>query len=436
MIVQARQHLYSSVERGYFTRHGQGFQTVAVDEELAGGSGADGSAPASASADLAVLEDVSFYAVSRERRARAEGSRPEELPIKETFLRLPSGRFALGRTVAWGADALGREGNSLTHHLIVSQEELESVGTNPFLLLDAAPPLAPGLDLTPRVLPPLSLTVARTRGGAPDLAALAGLSPATRAALGAALLDRGDRSLLLVGDERRSRGAIRALFSLLPREERLKLTFCSHFYESEHLRAHFAVVTVSSPAEAPSHSAEYVALSIDDEPRAPALSQSAYAGWLATRLQSGEWEEIRAVSAVLDQLRGGECPPGVPALPGGSSAAALWEQIGTPLARALVGQPERIADYLTQLPDRRGLADALLAEASPSHLCGAALPGSPDGDGSSPASTPEQQESCLLALRAAASPRAWQVWAREWAADPALPRPAIDARPWWRRWRR
>src|SRR5688572_8500889 len=125
MTVQALQHLYSSAERGYFARHGQGFQTVAVDEGLAG------------TEDLAVLEEASFYTVSRERRARGD------LPLKETFFRLPSGRFALGRTLPWGADALGREGNSLTHHLIISRDDLLRVGVAPFTLLDAAPPLAP-----------------------------------------------------------------------------------------------------------------------------------------------------------------------------------------------------------------------------------------------------------------------------------------------------
>jgi hypothetical protein len=396
--IEALQHLYSSVARGYAPGRGQGFQTVAVAPELAG------------TEDLTALEDASFYAVSRERRARGD------LPVKETFFRLPSGRFALGRSVPVGTDALGREGNYLTHHLIVSRDDLIAVNGDPFALLDAAPP-APEIDLTPRDLPPLALAVAPA---ALDVSALADLAPWLRAALGVALIERGDRTLLIAGDEARSRDLLRSLGAALPREERLRLTFSTHFYESEHLRAHFAVVTAGSAWEAPSRPAEYLLIRLDEEPSSSGPSPAtAYGKWFAASLHAGDWAEIRTMRDALHHLRSGESRPGEPPLPaGGTAGAALWEQVGPVLARALVGQPERITEYLAGLPDGRKLAESLMAAAAPSPLCG----GTP--------------KACLQAVRGAASPRAWRAWLRQWAADPALASLARDVRPWWRRWRR
>jgi hypothetical protein len=408
MTVLALQHLFSSVERGYFPQHGQGFQTVAVAEELAG------------TEDLTVLEDASFYAVSRERRASGD------LPVKETFFRLPSGRFALGRTVPWGADALGREGNYLTHHLIVTGDDLRAVAGDPFALFDAAP-RSSDADLHARGLPPVPLEAAPCE---PEFSILAGLAAPWRAGLGAALIARGDISLLIAGDEALSRALLRESVALLPLEERLRFTFSTHFYESEHLREHFAVVTVGSLGEAPSRIGEYAVFPLDGEPPPPSSIKGAYAVWLASRLGSGEWREIQAMSTALNCLRSGELQPGEPVLPAGPLAgAALWEQVGAALAPALVGQAERIPEYLAPHRDRRRLADALLAAASPSQLCGA----TPD-----PA-TPEalaRQAACLQAVRAAASPLKWRAWVKHWATDPALLPITRSARPWWRRWGR
>ena len=49
---------------------------------------------------LHALERAAFYTVSPERRS--SGS----LPVKESFFLLPSGRFAVGRTIDFGADSL------------------------------------------------------------------------------------------------------------------------------------------------------------------------------------------------------------------------------------------------------------------------------------------------------------------------------------------
>lgn len=144
-LMHALQHIFSSVEHGYSARQGRGFQTAAVAAELVGTD------------DLRALENAAFYAVSRERREA------EEFPIKETFFRLPSGRAALGRTVNWGTDSLGREGNYLTHHLIFNREDLLAAGVQPLSLFDAARLAAAHTDLTPRDLAPLTIEVAPER---------------------------------------------------------------------------------------------------------------------------------------------------------------------------------------------------------------------------------------------------------------------------------
>jgi hypothetical protein len=77
----ALQHVFGNVERGFSERQGRGFQTVALSKELVGTD------------DLAALEKASVYAATAECRAAGR------LPPRETFFRLPSGRFAIGRTV-------------------------------------------------------------------------------------------------------------------------------------------------------------------------------------------------------------------------------------------------------------------------------------------------------------------------------------------------
>src|SRR5262245_45550887 len=117
--VQASEHIFSSVDRGLSPPHGRGFQPVALSEDLVG------------TTDLRILERAAFYAVRRESRLRAE------LPVKETFFHLPSGRYAIGRTVDAGLDSMGREGNYLTHHFILDQQDLLKVDANPFTVLDS-----------------------------------------------------------------------------------------------------------------------------------------------------------------------------------------------------------------------------------------------------------------------------------------------------------
>jgi hypothetical protein len=401
-IINALQHLFSSVERGYDPRRKRGFQTVAAAEELVG------------TEDLQVLEDAAFYAVSTERRAA------KDFPVKETFFRLPSGRFAVGRTVNWGTDSLGREGNYLTHHLVCQRDDLLAAGANPFAVLDAARLAEADSDLTPRALPPLALKVAAVPT---DLRTLADGNAELLANLAAAV-DGGVKTALLIGAEARSRQALRGLFAALATEERLRLTFSTHFYEAHHLRPLFALVTVKSRAEAPSQREAYHVFDLDGGEFPQLSPASAYAEWLAECLRSGRWEEVSLLNGALDELRGGRDERDKISLPVGARAcAALWERAGKNVVRALVGEGQLIVEFVRHSPSPRPLADALLEAASPSELCGAEA-------------ATEEAQACLSTLRSAATGKVWRAWVKRWERDSALAPLAHDAPPWWKRWGR
>lgn len=402
-IINALQHLFSSVERGYDPRRKRGFQTVAVAEELVG------------TEDLRVLEDAAFYAVSAERRAA------KDFPVKETFFRLPSGSFAVGRTVNWGTDSLGREGNYLTHHLVCKRDDLLAARANPFAMLDAARLAEADSDLTPRALPPLALEVTAVPT---DLRVLAGGNAELLASLAAAVVDGGAKTALLVGAEARSRQALRGLFAALAEEERLRLTFSTHFNEAHHLRPLFALAAVKSRAEAPSQREDYHVFDLDGGEFPQLSPASAYAAWLAECLRSRRWEEVCALNGALDELRSEHGERGKSSLPVGARAgAALWERAGAKVVRALVGEGRLIVEFLRHSPSPRPLADALLAAASPSELCGVEA-------------ATEEAQACLSALHSAATGKVWRMWVKRWEGDSALTSLAPDSPPWWKRWGR
>ena len=401
-IINALQHIFSSVERGYDPRRKRGFQTVALAEELVG------------TEDLRALEDAAFYAVSRERRAA------KDFPVKQAFLRLPSGRFAIGRTVDWGTDSLGREGNYLAHHLVISRDGLLAAGANPFAILDAARLAEGGVDLTPRALPPLTIDVAPAEA---DFHGFDGISAELLANLAAATVDGGEKTALLIGDEARAEGVLRGLFAALEMEERLRLTFSTHFYESHHLRSLFALATVRSRAEAPSQRENYAVFDLDDGEFARISPASAYADWLADCLRSRRCEETVAFNRALDGLRSGK-EIRKDSLPTNAKAcAALWERAGTAVARALVGEARLALEFLHQLSSPRALADALLDAAAPSELCGTNA-------------SAEDVNDCLSALRSAATGKVWRAWVKRWSDDPALASLAPETQSWWQRWKR
>lgn len=397
--IHALAHLFSSVERGYSPKPRRGFQTVAVAQDLIG------------TADLEALERAAFYALSRERRAG------DDFPVKEAFFRLPSGRFAVGRTVSAGTDSLGREGNYLAHHLVLRPHELAAAGGNPFSILEAADLAAPGMDRTPRVLPPLTLTLAAAQ---PDFRGFEGLPLDFPASLAIAAVDGGgEQTTLLIGDEARTRRALQSLFAALPAEDRLRLSFSTHFYESAHLRPLFAFAAVGSRAEAPSERQSYNIFDLHAGEMAHVSPASAYADWLADCLRGGRWEEIVALNTVLDQLRAGATETVSP--PASAPAcAALWERVGAGVTPALVGRAGVVTEFLRRSPAPRPLANALLAAASPSELLGSPV-------------AREATNACLSALRQKAGRKAWRAWVKHWEQEPALGPFVPSAQPWWRR---
>lgn len=396
--VRALQHLFSSVEQGLVPEQGRGFQTVGVAEELVG------------TPDLQALERAAFYTVSPERRS--SGS----LPVKESFFLLPSGRFAVGRTIDFGADSLGREGNYLARHLVVTREDLQAIGGSPFPLLDTLAAEGPP-DLRPRTLPPLSLDL---RPGAAEFSFLSAVPGNCRASLAAAAAGRGNRTLLIIGDETRSRGMVRDLLDLLPLEERLKLTFSTHFYESDRMRPLFRLVTVASRAESPGDREAYTVFDIPEE-CPPVPSGSDYRTWLAECARDGRWAEIRETNEVLDRLRsGGAVEVGDVLRDSAAARSALWEGSPDPIAKMLPGDPERVARFLEDLPSSRPPADRMLDENSPAGLLG-----------SDP--SPENVRECLSVLRSSASPKAWRGWVKRWKKEAVVDAFVRDPRPWWKR---
>ena len=127
-------------------------------------------------------------------------------------------------------------------------------------MLDAAPlaeKLAEaGLDLTPRALPPLEFEVVPTQT---DFSGFVGIAPELLANLALAVVDGGEKTALVIGDEARSRRARRVLAAA----ERLRLTFSTPFYEAHPLRSLFVLVTVRSRAEAPSQRESYAVFDLE-----------------------------------------------------------------------------------------------------------------------------------------------------------------------------
>jgi hypothetical protein len=388
--VKSLQHIYSSAERGYFPHQGRGFQTVALSTPLVG------------TEDLKTLERAAFYSVSAERR------RANDLPVKETFFHLPSGAMAAGRITDAGMDSMGREGNYLAHHIIFSRDDFLAAGANPFALLDALPEEN---DLTPRELPPMTIEV--SDDPIPHLP-----SPISHLAanLALAVADRRDKTVLMIGKEATTRNALLWLISSLAREERIEMTFSTHFYECHNLHSMFSVVAAGSRAEAPSQRQDYLIFDFDEGefPRLAPASQ--YSAWLAECVRADERDEILALNQVLNELRHSDR---VSLLPPASkrAVAALCEKAGMDAARAIAGDAGLIIEFLKHAPSPKEMADKLLALGSPSNLCGA---------------SEDAASECMLSLRAAASTKAWNRWTERWKSDPLLAQSSAVKQPWWR----
>jgi GTPase-associated protein 1 len=265
----------------------------------------------------------------------------------------------------------------------------------------------------------LTLEVVHTKV---DLRRLAGFDQELLANLATAAVDGGEKTALLIGDEAQSRAVLEGLYATLATEERLRLTFSTHFYESNHLRPLFAFVTVRSRAEAPAQRHDYTIFDLDDGEFPSIWPASAYSDWLSDCLRSGRWEDIDALNAVLNKLRGGH--QGNDFIPTGKRAcAALWERAGTAVAPALVGDARLVVEFLRHSPAPRPLADALLAAAAPSELCGVSV-------------APDSADACLSALYSKATRKGWRAWTQRWKDDTTLISFLPKVRPCWQLWKR
>lgn len=397
-VLHALQHLFTSVERGYSPGQGRGFQTVAVSVELVG------------SADLPVLERACYYALTPERRGRGD------LPVKETFFSLPSGKFALGLTRDYGTDALGRDGNYLAYHLVFSRADLLAVDGDPFRLFAALPDLGERPDLKPRNLPAADLNVPPP----PEARPLpAGADRELLASVAAAAVDRGERTVVLVGDEKHSRRIVAALYALLPTDERLDLTFSSHFYASESLRSLFSIVTAGERSEAPGAGSEFLRFDLSDA--APAsFAGSPYGNWLRREVLSGNWNDIRAVNTLIDQLRVGRDDAGLTLSHLDTAACgAVWDRAHAAVLPRLLGQPDLITRFVAaDSPVRGEVAVALLPAASPTLLVGEEYP-------------LDQVQELLDTLKRTVPAKAWRDWTNQWKKDTTLIAVKSGKRQWW-----
>ncbi len=400
---QALQHLASNVEKGYFPQKGAGFQTVAVSEALVGTD------------DLRRLEDMAaYYEVTADRRAQGD------LPLKESCFRLPSGAVAVGKTIDWGSSHTGRSGNYLAYHWVLPEDQYLALGADPFTLLDQEWPAMESLDLAPRALEPRVLgAVSRP---APSQAFERLPEKWLEAWVGAAL-GLAEKPGLVIGPEAESRALLGALLFALPSQDRLGVTFSTHFYRAcDHHRQQFRIATVRSGSEGPSQRNPYVTFDLEAatvRPE-PTASAGAYVRWLARTLKSGNVAEAEAVRQAICGETGndGVSPPrAVPLAP--LALAALAERAPHQVGSFLGGDPEVVIDLLKSAAEPRRLADALLAKATPGSLA---------GNGSVDAAA-----RCMAAVRAAASGGAWKEWERKYAEDPRV---KSNTRPAWAFWRR
>lgn len=395
-------HVAANVEAGLDGRHGSGFQTVQASEALLG------------TEDLQLLETVApYYEVTPQRRAAGE------FPIKESFFALPSGRFAVGRTVDWGTSASGRAGNFLARHLVVDRDTFRGCGMDPFRLLDAAwPEMAP--ELVPEALPLVRINFAAVPVNQ-ELGSFPQFSEASLTTLLLHATGEARITLLLPGEEGESRRLLRALFAALPTDQRERCTFSTHFYRAcVALSGHFRLATVRDGSEAPTASRELISMILEGS---NASVLSGYEGWLACRLRAGDWPAIHVLNRTVEAVQAGSASP--EALPENRALhRVLWQRVGSSLAPLLLGRPDVCTQLLQQLSvaESRQLAEALLRLGSPGVVC---------GEETDPA------KECLVALKRAAGGAAWKAWNLRWKEDPLLQdRTGSASGPRWAWWRR
>jgi hypothetical protein len=386
----------SNVPEGLAPERGAGFQTVWASEALLG------------TEDLRSLENAaSFYEVTPDRRARGD------FPVRELALRLPSGRVGIGRISDAGASGSGRGGNYTACFISADVTELKETSADPFALVDRAFPEPVFGPLTPRRFPDAFLDIP---GSQPKDGPFTSFPEEFAGSLATATLARGDKPVLMIGNEGTCRAMLHTLLLALPVEERWEVPFATHFYRAcDVTRASYRLLTVRSWSEAPADRSEYRIFDVDARKPAENVAPSAYGNWLGARLMRGEADEIGRFNRSIWSFRAGGIRQAFPDTP--AWLAAAWELLGPELLPSLAPRRHSLAGLLSATVDRQPLADAILGAFGADEL---------------DPKLPEQRK-LVEALRGAASPPAWAAWTRKWEATAWV---REMTRPAWAFWKR
>ena len=392
--INVSQHLFSSVERGYFPKHGRGFQTVAITSDLG------------RTEDLAHLEDLSFYALSREARTA------ENKPTKETFFKLPSGKLAIGRTISAGTDSLGREGNYVTHHVIFDEQDFSG---DVFAILNSLCEMGVATDLTPRELPKIALKISDYKFDAEKLNAINAEAVTNFYQMA---LSNSEKTILLIGES--APMLIESLFAFLLPEERLPLFFSTHFYESDSLRTNFKIVAVNHRGETPSSLENYQEIDLSAPRLNSAIQPTRYAKWLCECISAKRWNEIETVNKIVAAVRRDEVPNSLPET--AMARGVLRDLTSETSVKLLFGNSIFIKEYVHELAERNDekSIEKLLKIASPIELFGAAA-------------DEKIVKDSLHAIQAIARDRAWREWRKRYSSDAYFK--LLPEAKWWEIWK-
>ena len=393
-ILNVSQHLFSSVERGYFPKHGRGFQTVAITPDLG------------RTEDLAHLEDLAFYALSREARTA------ENKPTKETFFKLPSGKLAIGQTKYLGTDSLGREGNYVTHHVIFEAEEFSE---NVFAVLNSLREIEVMSDLTPRELPKVALKISDYKF---DPEKLNHINTEAVTNFFQLALSNSEKTILLIGES--APVLIESLFAFLLPEERASLYFSTHFYESDSLRTNFKIVAVNHRGETPSSLENYQEIDLSAPKISVAIQATRHAKWLSECVAAKRWNEIENLNKIVAAVRRDEIPTALPETP--LARGVLRDLTSADSVKLLFGNSNYVREYLIELAERNDekSMEKLLATASPTELLGS--------------STDEKiVKESLQIIQNISRDRAWREWRKRYSSDASFK--LLPETKWWEIWK-
>ena len=325
-------------------------------------------------------------------------------PMREYFVKLASGRLAVGRTGVIGVAPDGQPLH-LTRHMVFDADAYDLSGSDAFLLLDEIPNPHAAQITDPRALPTQQLKVTPT---AAPFDALLKLPEQLRNDLALTLIEGGKKPLMLVGGAKQQRNVMRALTYLVAADDRINLTFDTHHVEAETLRERFRLVGVPTHAQLPAKRLDYALFELEPDPSrppiesAPRVAETAYGGFVLSCLDSRNWPLLNRYQMLLTTARRGiEMPIGH-----GDAELLdlLWTQCADAVTRSLRGHADRINAVLPHLASRPSMAQALLAESTPTQLVGNAESGTICG--------------ALLAIKECVSAKSWLAWGERHANDP------------------